>query len=140
MSRNLIFNTEFQHFIIPGNFQEFSGTLDIAWKWPFFCQFWHIGHQFHLIFVTELEFGLSDWKMSFSLIISSNFWIWIPGFQKWPGIGHFWVISICRVLLQHIELILRKFGDNSWFLDPGFQNSRILEVPWNWLVLSDINM
>ena len=30
MSRNLIFNTEFQNFIIPGNFQKFSGTLDIT--------------------------------------------------------------------------------------------------------------
>ena len=89
MSRNLIFNPEFKNFIIPGNFQEFSGTLDIDWNWPIFCQFWHIGHIFHLIFVTELEFGLNDWKMSFFLIISSNFWIWIPGFQKWPGIGIF---------------------------------------------------
>ena len=63
MSRNLIFNTEFKNFIIPGNFQEFSGTLDIAWNWSNFCQFWHIGHKFHLIFVTELEFGLNNWKM-----------------------------------------------------------------------------
>ena len=63
MLRNLIFNTDFKNFIIPGNFQEFSGTLDIAWNWPIFCQFCHIGHLFHLIFVTELEFGLNDWKM-----------------------------------------------------------------------------
>ena len=39
MSRNLIFNTEFQNFIIPGNFQKFSGTLDMAWKWPIFSNF-----------------------------------------------------------------------------------------------------
>ena len=64
MSRNLIFNTEFKNFIIPGNFQEFSGTLDITWKWPIFCQFWHIGHRFHLIFVTELQFGLDNSKMT----------------------------------------------------------------------------
>ena len=55
MSRNLIFNTEFKNFIIPGKFQEFSGTLDIAWNRAIFCQFLHIGHKFHLIFVTELE-------------------------------------------------------------------------------------
>ena len=30
MLRNLIFNTDFQNFIIPGNFQKFSGTLDIT--------------------------------------------------------------------------------------------------------------
>ena len=30
MSRNLIFNTESQNFIIPGNFQKCSGTLNIA--------------------------------------------------------------------------------------------------------------
>ena len=39
MSRNLILNTEFQNFIIPGNFQIFPGTLDITWKWPFFANF-----------------------------------------------------------------------------------------------------
>ena len=39
MSRNLIFNTEFQNFITAGNFQKFSGTLDITWKWPIFANF-----------------------------------------------------------------------------------------------------
>ena len=29
-SRNLIFNAEFENYIIPGNFQKFPGTLDIA--------------------------------------------------------------------------------------------------------------
>ena len=32
MSRNLSLNTEFQNFIIPGSFQELSGTLDIAFN------------------------------------------------------------------------------------------------------------
>ena len=32
LSRNLIFNAKFKYSISPGNFQKFSGTLDIAWK------------------------------------------------------------------------------------------------------------
>ena len=65
MSRNLILNTEFQNFINPGNFQEYSGILDFAWKWPFFCQFCRVGHQFSLIFVAKHEFCFKNWKMSF---------------------------------------------------------------------------
>ena len=30
--------------IIPGNFQKFSGTLEITWKWPFLSQFLNMGH------------------------------------------------------------------------------------------------
>ena len=74
-------------------FQELPGTLKLPWNQPFFGQIWHIGYQFHLIFVTELEFGLNNWKMSCFGIFSGNFWILIPGFQKWPGIGHFSIIK-----------------------------------------------
>ena len=30
------------------------------------------------------------------------------------------------------------FLDMSWFMDPGIQDSRIPEVPWNWLDLTDL--
>ena len=47
---NLILNTEFQNFIIPGNFQKFSGTLEFLLEMTYFlpnsyrvfspCNFW----------------------------------------------------------------------------------------------------
>ena len=77
-SRNLIFNTEFPNFIIPGNFQKFSGTLIIAWKWAIFCQFYQIGHQFNLIFVTEFDFCLNIKKISCSDAIPGQY----PEFQE----------------------------------------------------------
>ena len=56
MSKNLNFNLEFQNFIIPGIFQELSGTLELLWKWTNFWQIWRIGYSFHSIFCLELDF------------------------------------------------------------------------------------
>ena len=69
VSRNLIFNAEFQNFIIPGNFQKFSGTLDIAWKWPIFCQFQRIGYFSHSVFGLEHDFqcGIPKFHQSWNL-------------------------------------------------------------------------
>ena len=54
--KNLIFNTEFQYFIISGKFQKFSGTLDIAWK-AIFCYCWCICHHFKLILSLNMNFA-----------------------------------------------------------------------------------
>ena len=102
MSRNLILNTEFQNFINPGNFQEYSGILDFAWKWPFFCQFCRVGHQFSLIFVAKHEFCIKKRKMTFFLMFSDVFYFktqklqetkvklnWCPTRQNWQKDSHF---------------------------------------------------
>ena len=69
MSRNLIFNTESQNFIIPGYFQKCSGTLDIAWKWPIFCQFQCLRYFSHLFFGLKLDFecGIKKFHHSWNL-------------------------------------------------------------------------
>ena len=56
MSKNLNFNLEFQNFIIPGIFQELSGTLEFPWKFPIFGQFQGIGYFSHSILSLELDF------------------------------------------------------------------------------------
>ena len=56
MSKNLNFNLEFQNFIIPGIFQELSGTLELFWKWTNIWQVWHVGYIFHSMFGLELDF------------------------------------------------------------------------------------
>ena len=85
MSRNLIFKTEFQNFIIPGNFQKFSGTLDIAWKRPIFCQFQHIGYFSHLVFGLKHDFqcGIPKFHQSWNLPGI----IWDSGIP--PDVGNF---------------------------------------------------
>ena len=37
--KELDFSAKFQNLIIPGNFQKFSGTLEITWNWSFLIQF-----------------------------------------------------------------------------------------------------
>ena len=60
VSRNLIFNIEYQSSIISGNFQKLSVSLDIVWK----GQFWHIGHHMNLILSLSLNFLQKLKKMS----------------------------------------------------------------------------
>ena len=52
----LTFNAEFHKSIIPGIFQELSGTLELLWQWTNFWQVWHVGYIFHSIFGLELNF------------------------------------------------------------------------------------
>ena len=75
MSKNLNFNLEFQNFIIPGIFQELSGTLELLWKWTNFWQVWRIGYFFHSVLGLDLIY-----KVEFKNSI-------IPGiFQELSGI------------------------------------------------------
>ena len=104
MYRNLIFNKEFQNFIIPRNFRKFRWTLDIAWKWAIFCQFCQIGHQFNLIFVSELDFRLDNKKMSCS-DANSRAISWIPGnFWKFSGMMEFGN-SVLKIKFLHINWV-----------------------------------
>ena len=70
MSKNLNFNLEFQNFIIPGIFQELSGTLELLWKWTNFWQVWRIGYFFHSVFSLELDFqgGIQKFHHSWNLL------------------------------------------------------------------------
>ena len=79
MSKNLNFNLEFQNFIIPGIFQELSGTLELLWKWTNFWQVWCIGYFFHSVFGLELDFqgGIKKFHHSWNL----------PGIIWNPGIS-----------------------------------------------------
>ena len=79
MSKNLNFNLEFQNFIIPGIFQELSGTLELLWKWTNFWQVWRIGYFFHSVFGLELDFqgGIQKFHHSWNL----------PGIIWNPGIS-----------------------------------------------------
>ena len=69
MSKNLNFNLEFQNFIIPGIFQELSGTLELLWKWTNFWQVWRMGYFFHSVFGLELDFqgGIQKFHHSWNL-------------------------------------------------------------------------
>ena len=80
MSKNLNFNLEFQNFIIPGIFQELSGTLELLWKWTNFWQVWRIGYFFHSVFSLELDFqgGIQKFHHSWNLFKD------IPGLQIIP--------------------------------------------------------
>ena len=95
----MIFNTEFQNFIIPGNFQKFSGTLDFAWKWTIFCQFWCIGYQFNLTFVTEHEFGHKNWKMLFFWCFQMSFNSKSRNYKRYKKTCPFLILRLnsCRV-------------------------------------------
>ena len=86
MSRNLIFNTEFQNFIIPGNFQKFPGTLDIALELASFDWFQHMGYVSHSFLVKELDFQCRIWKLHHSWKLPEISWNsgYCPGnFQEW---------------------------------------------------------
>ena len=77
MSKNLNFNLEFQNFIIPGIFQELSGTLELLWKWTNFWQVWHVGYFFHSVFGLELNFQGEIQKFHHSWNLPGI--IWNPG-------------------------------------------------------------
>ena len=134
MSRNIIFNTEFQNFIIPGNFQKFSGTLDIAWKWPIFCQFQRIGYFSHSVFGLEHDFqcGIPKFHQSWNL----------PGIVWNSGIpldmGYFLLKLTNWVLNQSNVMILHTIGSILWFLKPGILTSRNPGIPWIWLVFAGL--
>ena len=79
--------------------------------------------------------------------ICYDFWILesrIPGFQKSPGIGQFWLISIHRV---YVPL---NFSQGTWFSMQNLKITSFLEtsrnflelwiLPWNWPVLTDFNI
>ena len=68
----------------------------------------------------------------------------IPGFQKSPGIGHFWLISIYKVYFPF------NFSQGTWFSMQNLKITSFLEtsrnflelwiLPWNWPVLTDFNI
>ena len=79
--------------------------------------------------------------------ICYDFWILesrIPGFQKSPGIGHFWLISIYMVYFPF------NFSQGTWFSMQNFKITSFLEtsrnflelwiLTWNWPVLTDFNI
>ena len=92
-SSNLILNVEFENYIIPGNFQKFPRTLDIALVLASFDKFHYIGFISHSILVKELDFQCRIWKLHHSWKLPEI--SWNSGY--WPGIGQFWLISIYRV-------------------------------------------
>ena len=118
MSRNLIFNTEFQNSNIPGNFQKFAGSLDIALELAIVNWFQYIGYLFHSFLVKELDFQYRISKFHHSWKLSEIFWN--SGYH--PGIGYFFLISTYRVffhssLVKELDFQCRisKFH-NSWKL------------------------
>ena len=136
MSRNLIFNTEFQNFIIPGNFQKFSGTLGIAWKCPIFCQFKRIGYFSHSVFGLEHDFQCRIQKFH-------QFWnllgiIWNSGIPL--DVGYFLLNVTNWVSNQFNVMILHAIGRILWFLKPGIQTSRNPGFLWIWLVFAGYNV
>ena len=130
MSRNLIFNTEFQNSIIPGNFQKFSGTLEIALELATFNWFQHIRYLFNSFLFKELDFQYGISKFYHSWKLPDIF----SGYH--PGIGYFYLISRYRVFFPPI------FCQGTWFLMQNFKIPSILEtsrrflefriLPWNW--------
>ena len=54
---------------------------------------------------------------------------WNPGFQKCPGIGQFWLISTCRVLIP------LSLCQETWFSTQNFKISSFLETSRNFLEL-----
>ena len=92
MSRNVIFNKEFQNFIILGNFQKCSGTLDIAWKLSTFCQFQRIDYFSHSVFGLEHDFqcGIPKFHQSWNLpkiILNSGIPLDMGFFAKFDKMG-----------------------------------------------------
>ena len=125
MSRNLIFNTKFKNSIIPGNFQKFPGTLDIALELASFDWFQYIGYIFHSIFVKELDFQCKISKFYHSWKLPEIFWN--SGYCL--EITDFLPISTYRVLFP------LSFWPRTWFSMRNSKIPSILESSWNCLEL-----
>ena len=69
LSLNLIFNAEFQNFIIPGISLELPGTLEFLWKCAkFFCQLWSAFFDFQektdqrILMLCSILSSVFSWK------------------------------------------------------------------------------
>ena len=108
------------------------------WHHIYFKNFWKIAtfmlgqkKNFKSKLIHPLTLSFSDYRIYIDIK---------QLFKKRPFLMVFYKIFKKTNLSSIFVLILRTFGHMLWFLDPGIKDSRIPEVPWHWLVLTDFNM
>ena len=127
----MILNAEFQNSIIPGIFQELSGTLEFPWKFPIFWQFQGIGCFSHSVLVKELDFQSGIPKFHHSWNLPGI--IWNSGISL--EISYFLTFSRYRVFFPLSFLPRTWFS--MWnpkipsFLESIQRDSRVPDNSWN---------
>ena len=125
LSRNLIFNPEFQNSIISGIFQELFGILKFSWKFPIFWLFQGIGNFFHSILSLEFDFEFRIPKFHHSWNLQGIMW------NSGISLEMDYILPILTYLVSiwPSVIILYTFGVSLNFWSLEFGDQKILQSP-----------